>query len=155
MAIGVSPFRACFRLTGLAMLALVALTLQAFADDQLTKKDGTILTGQIISVSGDQVMFQSHSSTGGIVKLPYHLSDIQSVTMATPDAVTKVKTAPPADVIAALQPLVAQYAGLPSDWVVGAMAQLAGAYSACTVAASSWSGCSLPSGARKNFLSLT
>jgi len=112
------------------MLALVALTLQAFADDQLTKKDGTILTGQIISVSGDQVMFQSHSSTGGIVKLPYHLSDIQSVTMATPDAVTKVKTAPPADVIAALQPLVAQYAGLPSDWVVGAMAQLAGAYSA-------------------------
>jgi len=96
----------------------------------MTKTDGTILTGQILSVADGQIMFQSHSSTGSVVKLPYHISDIKSITMATPDAVTKVKSAAPADVVTALEPVVKQYAGLPADWIVGAMAQLAGAYSA-------------------------
>ena len=130
MVIGVSYFSVSSRLIGLAAFAFLALTLPSMAEDQLTKKDGQIIPGEVLSVSGDQVMFQSHSSTGGLVKLPYHLSDIKSVDMATPDAVTKVKTATPADVVTALQPIVNQYAGLPSDWVVGAMAQLAGAYSA-------------------------
>jgi tetratricopeptide (TPR) repeat protein len=41
-----------------------------------------------------------------------------------------VKSAAPAEIVAALEPLVKQFAGLPSDWVVGAMAQLADAYAA-------------------------
>jgi tetratricopeptide (TPR) repeat protein len=114
----------------MAALVVVALTVRAVADDSITKRDGTVITGQIVGVSGDLIMFQSHSTTGSIVKLPYHLSDIQSVNMATPDAVTQVKTAAPADVIKALQPVVDQFAGLPANWVVGAMAQLARAYAA-------------------------
>jgi len=60
--------------------------------------------------------------------LTHPLADIQSVAMATPDAVAKVRGAAPADVIAALEPVIKQYAGLPTDWVVDAMAQLADAY---------------------------
>jgi len=129
MAIGVLTFRAHSKLNCLAALAIIVWMLPSLADDQITKKDGTIISGQILSVSGGQVMFQKPSSTGGFVKLPYYLTDIQSVKMATPDAVAKVKSAAPADVVAALEPVVTQYAGLPADWVPGAMVQLATAYS--------------------------
>ncbi len=111
-------------------VALIGLGFRASADDQIKKKDGTILTGQIISVSNGQVMFSTHSSTGSVVKLPYYLTDIDTITMETPDAVTKVKGAAPATVIAALEPQVKQFAGLPVNWVVEAMAELAEAYSA-------------------------
>jgi tetratricopeptide (TPR) repeat protein len=52
--------------------------------------------------------------------------------MATPAEVTKVQAqgTPPETVIAALGPQVQQYAGLPVNWVVGAMAQLGDAYAA-------------------------
>ncbi len=99
--------------------------------DQIIRKDGKTIDGQVLGVSNGQVMFQSVSSTGGVVKLPYYVSDIQSITIPVPDAVNKVKSSstPPADVVAALAPVVQQYAGAPGvDWVVGAMAQLAAAY---------------------------
>jgi tetratricopeptide (TPR) repeat protein len=107
----------------------MVLVLPCHAEDQITKKDGTVISGQILSVSNGQIMFQSHSSTGSIVKLPYYISDIQSIKMTPPDSVLKVKSAAPADVVAALEPVVKQFAGLPADWVPGAMVQLAGAYS--------------------------
>jgi len=130
MAIGFLISRRLLRSTGLVALAIVLLTLHAAADDQIKKKDGTILSGQVVSVADGQVMFSSRSSSGGVVKLPYYLTDIDSVTMATPDAAAKVKGAAPAVVIATLEPLVKQFAGLPTDWVVEAMAQLSEAYSA-------------------------
>ena len=132
MAIGFLSYRVFSGLTGSVALALVLMSLPSLADDKITKKDGTVISGQIISVSNGQVMFQSQSSTGSIVKLPYYLTDIQSINMVTPEAVNKVKSAnaAPADVVAALEPVVKQYAGLPADWVPAAMVQLAGAYNA-------------------------
>ena len=118
--------RAC-----LLTLSLVVLGFQfVAADDVITKKDGSTISGQIMSVSDGQVTVMNHTSTGGIAQVPYYLSDIQSVSMAPPAAVTKVQQAAPKEVIAALEPIVKQYAGLPADWVVGAMAQLAEAYAA-------------------------
>jgi tetratricopeptide (TPR) repeat protein len=113
-------------------LTLVFTAVCLTADDQILKKDGTTISGQIISVSDGQVTVQSTTSRGGIAKVPYPLSDIKSVSMAVPPTVTAVATpgTPPSAVIAALEPEVAQFAGLPSDWVVGAMAQLAEAYAA-------------------------
>ena len=105
---------------------------RATADDQITKNDGTTITGQIVGVADNMVTVQSLTSRGGIAKVPYPLSDIKSVTMATPPAVTAA-SAPgttPAAVVSALEPVVKQFAGLPSPWVVGAMAQLAEAYDA-------------------------
>ncbi|MCE0484109.1 MAG: hypothetical protein LV479_07715 [Methylacidiphilales bacterium] len=112
------------------MLALASLLLafRCSADDQLKKKDGSIIHGTILSVSDGQVLVNSVTPNGGTVQLPYYLSDIQSVTMATPDAVTQLKDAKPATVIATLTPLLKQYNGLPADWVIDAMVQLAEAY---------------------------
>lgn len=132
MVIGPFIFR---RLIGqVALLAGVSLLLLvgARADDQILKNDGTTISGQIIGVSDGQVTVQSTTSRGGIAKVPYALSDIKSVTMATPPEVTAA-SAPgtsPAAVVGALEPVVKQFAGLPTDWVVGAMAQLAEAYDA-------------------------
>lgn len=114
----------------LLVLTLVVLEFQFAAADELKKKDGSTISGQITGVADGQVMVTSRTSNGGIAQVPYYLSDIQSVTMTPPDAVTKVQGAAPKDVITALAPVVKQYAGLPADWVVGAMAQLAEAYAA-------------------------
>jgi len=132
MAIGVLSNRALFKLTGLAALALMVTLRPSLAEDTITKKDGTVITGQILSVANGQVMFQKPAPNGGSVKLPYYLTDIQSIKMPTPEGVAKVSSASaaPADIVAALEPIVKQYAGLPADWVPGAMVQLAGAYGA-------------------------
>jgi tetratricopeptide (TPR) repeat protein len=113
----------------LILLAVAVLELQGRADDQLKKKDGTLIDGQIVKVADGQV-FVNRTSDQGSAQLRYYLSDIQSVTMAQPAEMTKVKDAAPATVIAALEPLLKQYAGLPADWVVEAMGQLADAYDA-------------------------
>jgi tetratricopeptide (TPR) repeat protein len=130
MAIGVSFSQRFLKPVGLLALALVLLSPRAEADDQIKKKDGTIITGQILGASDGQVMMSTHSSTGSVVRLPYYLSDIDSITMTVPDAVTQVKGAGPTVTIAALEPVVKQFAGLPVDWVVEAMASLAEAYNA-------------------------
>lgn len=128
MAIG-SLYSRRFSLAAIwIVLAFGLLALRVQADDQIKKKDGSVINGQILSVSGGQVMVNSRTSTGGFAKVPYYLSDIQSVTMAPPDAMVQVKGAAPAAVIAALEPLLKQYTGLPADWVVNAMGQLAEAY---------------------------
>jgi tetratricopeptide (TPR) repeat protein len=111
-------------------LAFVLLVVQSAVADQLKKRDGTLITGQILSVSDGQVMVTSHTSSGGVVKLPYYLSDIVSVEMAPPDAMVKAEGAPPATVVETLEPLLKQFGGLPTDWVVQAMGQLADAYAA-------------------------
>jgi tetratricopeptide (TPR) repeat protein len=111
-------------------LALSCLTFRAVADDQIVKKDGTVIAGTVISIVGTQVMVKTVTSRGGEAKVPYQLSDIKSVTMATPPAVVKAEapeTAPGA-VVGALEPQVKQFAGLPADWIVDAMARLAEAY---------------------------
>jgi hypothetical protein len=126
MAIG-----ALFRGRGLCFsLLLAALPLVSFADDQLLMRNGHTITGQIVSVSDGQVTVQSTASNGGKVTLPYQLSDVKSVTMAPPPEFLAAKGQPPAQVAATLAPIVKAYAGLPADWVLDAMGQLADAYTA-------------------------
>jgi tetratricopeptide (TPR) repeat protein len=116
------------------IIALACLTLMGFcvmADDQIVKTDGTIITGQIIGVSGDQVMVQGSTSGGGISRVPYYLSDVKSIKLAVPAEVIKVQKpgVSPGVVIGTLEPVVKQFAGLPAPWVVDAMAQLGDNYS--------------------------
>jgi len=132
MVIGVSKSR-----RGLLQLVLIAffaavLIGQSKADDQITKTDGSTISGQITGVSDGQVMVQSLTSRGGVAKVPYSIADIKSVSMATPAEVTaaEVPGVAPAAVAAALEGPVKQFAGLPADWVLVAMSQLADAYSA-------------------------
>jgi tetratricopeptide (TPR) repeat protein len=114
----------------LVALAFIALALRSVADDQITKTDGNVISGRIVGVSDGQVTVEFRTSTGGTGKIPYYISDIKSISMATPADVTKVQAAgvAPGTVIAALEPEVKQFAGLPVPWVVSAMAQLADAY---------------------------
>jgi tetratricopeptide (TPR) repeat protein len=113
-------------------LALILPVFRSFADDQIIKTDGSIITGRIVGASDGQVTVESHSSNGGIARVPYYISDIKSISMATPAEVTKVQAqgVAPAAVIAALEPQVKQFAGMPADWVVAAMSQLGQAYAA-------------------------
>lgn len=132
MAIGFLSFQRLVKPVCFIALVGAFLTVRSFADDQITKKGGEIISGQILSVSDGQVTIQSHTSTGGMVTLPVYLTDIQSVTMTPPADFTKVNgtSAAPATVISTLEPLVKQFAGLPADWVPDAMAQLGDAYDA-------------------------
>ncbi len=109
-------------------IALALLILPSFADDQITKKDGTILTGQIIGVANGQVLYNGKTSSGGVVKLSCYLTDVQSINMTPPPDIAKAATATPTAAVAMLDPIIKQYAGLPADWVIAAMAQLAEAY---------------------------
>jgi tetratricopeptide (TPR) repeat protein len=119
---------------GLALLIALAFILPMFrsvADDQIIKKDGTTISGQILSASDGQVMIQTKVGQG-IAKFPVNISDIKSVSMTVPAAVAAAQASgvSPADAIAALEPVVKQYAGLPTEWIVNAMAQLADDYNA-------------------------
>jgi tetratricopeptide (TPR) repeat protein len=100
------------------------------ADDQIFKNDGTTISGQIVGVANGMVMVQSMTSRGGIAKVPYSLSDIKSVSMTIPPSIlaAQAQGTTPDAIITDLEPPVKQFAGLPADWVVSAMAQLAEAY---------------------------
>jgi tetratricopeptide (TPR) repeat protein len=93
--------------------------------DVIKKTNGTIVTGQITGISGGQVAV---NIAGGNTVV--YLSDIQSVTMNPPAAFTQINGASPAATISTLEPLVKEYAGLPADWVLQAMSDLADAYDA-------------------------
>jgi tetratricopeptide (TPR) repeat protein len=130
MVIGSLFFCRRVQLICLIALAFILPALRSAADDQIIKKDGTVINGTIESSSDGQVTVKSTTSNGGIAEVPYYISDIKSISMAVPADVTRVQApgVAPAAVIAALEPQVKQFAGLPADWVVEAMAQLAGAY---------------------------
>ncbi len=83
MVIGSLFYRRPARLAFLMALSFVVLMVRSMADDQIVKNDGTVITGTITSSSDGQVTMQSITSRGGIAKIPYPLSDIKSVTMAT------------------------------------------------------------------------
>jgi len=128
MAIGVLLRGFSIRSMGcLLFLALVPVVCPA--DDKIIQKNGTVITGQVVGVSNGQVTVSSKTANGGTATVPYLISDIKTVEMAPPASVTQVKGQAPAAVVAALAPLVKQYAGLPADWVLDAMGQLADAYS--------------------------
>ena len=55
MAMGFLNARRYFQLAGLVALALAGLQFRLSADDQVTKKDGTVVTGQVVGVAGGQV----------------------------------------------------------------------------------------------------
>jgi tetratricopeptide (TPR) repeat protein len=113
-----------------AAFLLICSIVRLPADDQIVKNDGSTINGQIVSVSGGQVMVAIRASNGNINKIPYYVSDIKSVSMTTPPEVAKAQGAAPQVVISSLEPVVKQFAGLPAVWVVQAMAQLASAYTA-------------------------
>lgn len=110
-------------------LAAFILGLGSFAllchADQIVKTDGSVVNGQITGISSGQI--QVTIGTGHSI---VYLSDVKTVDMAPPAVMTSLKGATPAAAVAALEPLVKQYAGLPSDWVLDAMSQLADAYDA-------------------------
>ncbi len=108
---------------------LVAFSV-ASPGDELKLKSGDTVSGHITGFSDGQVAIASSTAAGGTAKLSYNLDSIQKIDMAAPDAVAALKDAPPATVVATLEPLIREYAGLPADWVVGAMGQLADAYDA-------------------------
>ncbi len=118
-----------FGASGHGRLVLLALVLGSFwlplRADEIVKKDGTVVDGQITGVSNGQI-----GITIGAGRSVVYLSDVQSVAMAAPPELAKIQSAAPAAAIAALEPLVKQYSGLPADWVLDAMGQLAEAYSA-------------------------
>ena len=130
MVIG-SSARHAFKARGcLLVLAFSLLTLRLMAEDSITKNDGTVINGKIDSVSGGQVWVITPRPAGGTVRQAYYLTDLKSVSMATPPAVTAAE-APNTDpnaAITALGPITKQYAGLSVPWVIDAMAQLADAY---------------------------
>ncbi len=128
MAIGFSSSQPIYRAVVWLGMICAFLTLSARADDQIKRKDGNIINGQVLSVANGQVMVTSRTPSGGTVTLPYYLSDISNITMTPPADFTKASGAPAATVITLLEPLVTKFAGLPSDWVVQAMGQLAEAY---------------------------
>ncbi len=128
MAIGFSSFQPIYRTVVCLALACAFLSLTVRADDQIKRKDGNIITGQILYVTDGQVWVNSRTSNGGTVKQPYFISDIATVTMTPPADFTKAQGAPAATSVTLLEPLVKQFAGLPSDWVVQAMGELADAY---------------------------
>jgi tetratricopeptide (TPR) repeat protein len=131
MVIGTLFFRRQVYWVCLIALAFILPVVRSVADDQIIKKDGTTISGQILGASDGQVTVQSTTSNGGIAKVPYYLTDIKSVNMAVPADVTAAEApgVAPTAVITALEPKVKQFAGLPADWVVVAMGQLAEAYS--------------------------
>ena len=74
MVIGPLYFRQ--RMGPATIIALACLTLMGFcvmADDQIVKTDGTIITGQIIGVSGDQVMVQGNRESVLVAFVPHGL----------------------------------------------------------------------------------
>lgn len=116
-------------ITGFAVTLFLALSNFGTADDEIKLKSGNTVTGQITGVSDGQIQVTIPSAAGNPVKSVVYLSDVQSVQMAPPAAMAGLKEdAPPATVIAALAPLVKEYAGLKTNWVIDAMAQLADAY---------------------------
>jgi tetratricopeptide (TPR) repeat protein len=96
--------------------------------DTLTLKNGTQVVGHIESVGDGQAIVTATASNGGTVKLPYQLSQIQSVDMPAPPELAQVNGQAPERVVSALAPLTKSYAGLPANWVIDAMGQLADAY---------------------------
>ncbi len=130
MAIGFLFRSRILNRAGLVALLLGFCAGASLADDVITREDGTQLTCQILSVSAGQVMVSVHSGNADVCKYPVPLTDIQSVTMTIPPEVTAAQGAAPAAVITALEPSVKQFSGLPADWVVDAMGQLAEAYDA-------------------------
>ena len=114
---------------GLIIIAALLLSSRCCAD-QIVKKDHSVIAGQITGCADGQVSIQSQTSNGGSAQLTVYLSDIASINMAPPAAVTQIEDATPATVISTLEPLIKQYAGLPAIWVTDAMAQLGDAYDA-------------------------
>ena len=91
MVIGSLFFRRRVRLALLIAPAFFLPVLRLVADDQIVKKDGSLITGTIVSVSDGQVMVESRTSTGGTAKVPYYISDIKSVNMVVPADVAKAE----------------------------------------------------------------
>lgn len=114
----------------LIALGFVLMVLRLVADDQIVKTDGSVIAGTIVGVSDGQVSIETHTASGGVAKFPITITDIKSINMVVPADVTAVQAqgVAPSTVITALEPEVKQFAGLPADWVVAAMAQLGGAY---------------------------
>src|SRR5471032_1558877 len=117
-----------FWVRGVGRSALLLVIIGSFLPlraDEIVKKNGTIVDGQITGISSGQI-----GITIGAARSVVYLSDVQSVTMTPPAAMAKLDSATPEAKISILEPLVKQYAGLPADWVLDAMGQLADAYDA-------------------------
>ena len=130
MVIGSSSAGRAHKSLAISLFAGIVALGCLHAQDQVNLKSGSVISGHITGVSGGQVQIDLPGTNGQTAHSVLYLSDIQSVAMTPPDALGSIKSADPETVVATLAPLVKQYAGLPADWVVDAMAQLAAAYDA-------------------------
>lgn len=96
-----------------------------YGQDKIVLKGGQEVSGKILEVTGDKVSVSVGAST-----IPYPLSSIQSVQMAAPAELEKVRNATPEQIVTTLDPLVKKFKGLPVDWVSEAMSMEAEAYAA-------------------------
>lgn len=127
---GIFFFRRWVQWAFLIALVFAFPALRLVADDQIIKNDGSVTRGRIVGVSDGQVTIEVHIS--GTARFPINISDIKSISMEVPAAVTQAEApgVAPTDVITALEPVVKQFAGLPAAWTVDAMEALGDAYSA-------------------------
>ena len=107
------------------LLAALGTMGSALSDDQIVLKSGSTVTGKITGIANGQVAVNQ-----GAGKTVVYLSDIRSVDMAPPAVVAQSKKAAPAEKVGLLGPVLKVYAGLPADWVLDAMGDLADAYDA-------------------------
>ena len=128
----IGPFVPGWQRAFITAFVCILLMLRVVADDQIIKTDGTVISGEIKSASDGQVMIETHTPSGGTATFPVNISDIKTINLPIPAAVTTAEApgVAPADVITALDPVVKSLAGVPVPWVVDAMAHLADAYTA-------------------------
>lgn len=98
------------------------------AESRIVKQDGAVMVGEVMGVNGDQVQVRLEAGTIGMP-----LSQIKSVEMPAPKEIAALLADPspaPAAVLAAAEPLVKNFEGLPADWLVDAMVLVGNAYAA-------------------------
>lgn len=108
---------------------LLLLMGMLWSEDTVYLKAGDPQKGQIIGADGVNLMLEIAIGSGK-GKVPIPLSNIQKVEMAVPAELSSLAKSDPAAVISGLEPLVKKYKGIPADWIVDAMANLADAYTA-------------------------
>lgn len=107
-------------LMGLAVMALCGS--RGYCD---VVKMGTAgqLEGKVVGLKDGMIQIQSASGV-----TPFPLTSVTEVIMPPPPEFDQTASLPAAQAIPILEPLVAQWKGVPADWVPAAMARLAKAY---------------------------
>lgn len=126
-----SPSARTARYLVVLIAALLAFPSVAFCQDSLILKTGVRREGKILGVSDGTVRLQIRAEGGGEVQANVRLADIETANMAAPEDVALAQNAllegNAAQALQKLQPLVANFQGLPAQWTQTATLLLADA----------------------------